>query len=69
MTAKRLYRPSFAKLEASGTCSGSLDELAGDFCRGCGHCREHCPYELDTPALLKMMLADYEAFLETLPKS
>ena len=49
--------------------SPSLAELAGDFCRECGHCREQCPYELDTPTLLKMMFADYEAFLETLPKS
>jgi len=37
-------------------------------CQECGHCREQCPYELDTPALLKMMLADYEAFLEKQPK-
>jgi len=33
-------------------------------CQDCGHCREQCPYELDTPAILKKMLADYEAFLE-----
>jgi len=33
-------------------------------CQECGHCREQCPYELDTPAILKKMLADYEAFLE-----
>jgi ferredoxin len=31
-------------------------------CEDCGHCRKHCPYGLDTPALLKRMLADYEAF-------
>lgn len=31
-------------------------------CRDCGHCRQHCPYGLDTPALLKRMLAEYEAF-------
>ena len=31
-------------------------------CDECGHCREHCPYGLDTPALLKRMLANYEAF-------
>ena len=37
-------------------------------CQECGHCREQCPYELDTPVLLKMMLADYEEFLEKLPK-
>jgi len=33
-------------------------------CQECGHCREQCPYELDTPAILKKMLADYEAFTE-----
>ena len=31
-------------------------------CLDCGHCRAHCPYQLDTPALLKRMLEDYEAF-------
>jgi aryl-alcohol dehydrogenase-like predicted oxidoreductase len=31
-------------------------------CTGCGHCRKHCPYELDTPALLKRNLADYREF-------
>ena len=31
----------------------------------CGHCRDHCPYGLDTPALLKRNLADYRAFLES----
>ncbi len=28
-------------------------------CIECGHCRDNCPYELDTPALLKRMLAGY----------
>jgi uncharacterized protein len=32
-------------------------------CQDCGHCREHCPYGLDTPSILKRMLADYERFL------
>ena len=27
-------------------------------CLGCGHCSSHCPYQLDTPALLKKNLAD-----------
>lgn len=31
-------------------------------CQDCGHCKEHCPYHLDTPAILKGMLEDYEAF-------
>lgn len=31
-------------------------------CMHCGQCKSHCPYSLDTPALLKKMLADYEEF-------
>lgn len=31
-------------------------------CTECGHCREHCPYGLDTPELLKRMLLDYDEF-------
>ena len=33
-----------------------------DNCIECGHCKAHCPYGLDTPALLKRNLADYQAF-------
>ncbi|MDR1147312.1 MAG: aldo/keto reductase [Spirochaetaceae bacterium] len=32
-------------------------------CINCGHCKEHCPYKLDTPALLKKNYADYQTFL------
>ena len=31
-------------------------------CTHCGHCRAHCPYGLDTPALLQRNLADYTQF-------
>jgi aryl-alcohol dehydrogenase-like predicted oxidoreductase len=31
-------------------------------CIECGHCKSHCPYGLDTPALLKRNLADYRTF-------
>jgi predicted aldo/keto reductase-like oxidoreductase len=31
-------------------------------CIGCGHCKKHCPYELDTPNLLKRELKDYNEF-------
>jgi predicted aldo/keto reductase-like oxidoreductase len=31
-------------------------------CQDCGHCKENCPYQLDTPALLREMLEDYEKF-------
>lgn len=32
-------------------------------CQECGHCRDNCPYDLDTPALLRRMLAEYDQFL------
>lgn len=32
-------------------------------CKLCRQCADRCPYELDTPQLLKRMLDDYEAFL------
>ena len=33
-------------------------------CRECGLCKSRCPYGLDTPRVLKYMLADYEDFYE-----
>lgn len=33
-----------------------------DTCIECGHCRDNCPYGLNTPELLKRMLADYDEF-------
>lgn len=32
-------------------------------CIECGQCKRKCPYELDTPALLKKNLEDYKTFL------
>ncbi|MBN1613520.1 MAG: aldo/keto reductase [Deltaproteobacteria bacterium] len=34
-------------------------------CQDCGQCKERCPYQLDTPNLLREMLRDYEEFYET----
>ena len=34
-------------------------------CIGCRHCSSRCPYQLDTPNLLKYMLKDYREFYET----
>ncbi|MGI5977304.1 MAG: aldo/keto reductase [Candidatus Limivicinus sp.] len=34
-------------------------------CVGCGKCSSRCPYQLDTPNLLKYMLKDYNEFYET----
>lgn len=33
-----------------------------EHCTGCGHCKRHCPYGLDTPALLRRNLEWYRAF-------
>jgi len=33
-------------------------------CTNCGHCRERCPYGIDTPELLKANLKDYREFVE-----
>ncbi len=35
-------------------------------CIGCGHCKQHCPYGLDTPALLRRELARYRKLYEEL---
>lgn len=35
-----------------------------DNCLNCGSCKKKCPYGLDTPSLLKEMLADYDKFYE-----
>ena len=32
-------------------------------CANCGHCKDNCPYNLDTPALLKANLKDYMTYL------
>lgn len=35
-----------------------------DDCLSCGQCKAHCPYGLDTPALLKKNYEDYKTFLK-----
>ena len=35
-------------------------------CTNCRHCVDHCPYNLDTPSLLKSNLAYFEKFVEKL---
>jgi aryl-alcohol dehydrogenase-like predicted oxidoreductase len=34
-------------------------------CIECGHCKKNCPYELDTPNLLKRELKKYDEFYES----
>jgi Fe-S-cluster-containing dehydrogenase component len=33
-------------------------------CVGCRQCAEKCPYQLDTPNVLRYMLQDYREFYE-----
>ncbi|RHM61704.1 aldo/keto reductase [Coprobacillus sp. AF33-1AC] len=33
-------------------------------CVHCGKCKQHCPYHLDTPELLKKNLEDYKTFIK-----
>jgi len=35
-------------------------------CIDCGHCKEHCPYELDAPRLMQESLAEYNKLLQGL---
>jgi len=37
-------------------------------CTSCNHCIKHCPYNLDTPALLRENLEFYEKFLTEQPQ-
>jgi uncharacterized protein len=41
---------------------GKMDLI--NSCIECGHCRNHCPYKLDTPNLLKRELKNYNEFYE-----
>ncbi|GHU67001.1 aldo/keto reductase [Spirochaetia bacterium] len=38
-------------------------------CLHCGHCTEHCPYGLDTPALLQKSLKNYREFVSSRQES
>ncbi|MEG1727852.1 MAG: aldo/keto reductase [Acidaminococcaceae bacterium] len=35
-----------------------------DACLHCNHCKDHCPYGLDTPALLRANYEDFKTFLK-----
>ena len=49
----------------AGSLSPEMQEKMAriDNCVNCRHCADHCPYHLDTPALLRRNYEDYKAFL------
>ena len=54
-------------IRRSPSASWMTEEFAAEMekienCIGCRACAKRCPYQLDTPALLKASLADYSAF-------
>ena len=54
-------------IRRSPSASWMTEEFAAEMekienCIGCRACAKRCPYQLDTPALLKASLADYRAF-------
>ena len=51
--------PSAGHLSAKG--QEMMKKIEG--CLECGQCKAHCPYGLDTPALLKKNYEDYKTFL------
>jgi aryl-alcohol dehydrogenase-like predicted oxidoreductase len=52
MPADRFLTPEFEK---------EMNKI--DNCLHCDHCKNHCPYGLDTPTLLRKNLEDYRKFL------
>ena len=44
-------------------CRNSHQQLRIEDCIECGQCSAHCPYELDTPNLLKKNYEDYKQVL------
>ena len=46
----------------SGTWPEKMKRIEG--CLECGQCSAHCPYQLETPSLLKKNYEDYKTFLK-----
>jgi aryl-alcohol dehydrogenase-like predicted oxidoreductase len=53
------------RMEISGlTNEGGIEMMRKvNNCTNCNHCVRHCPYELDTPTILKENLAFYENYI------
>jgi Fe-S oxidoreductase len=56
MPADRFLTPEFEK---------EMNKI--DRCLHCDHCKNHCPYGLDTPTLLRKNLEDYRKFRAAAP--
>lgn len=56
-----LIRRSLAAAYLTEEWQGKMTLI--DECLQCGHCKNHCPYGLDTPALLAENLRDYRTFI------
>ena len=64
MAARMAYLMRRAPSERFLTPEWQEQMMRIEDCLECGQCSERCPYDLDTPALLKKMLRDYLAFVE-----
>jgi predicted aldo/keto reductase-like oxidoreductase len=58
LLVRRAPSDKFRKPEFQAEMAKILD------CKRCGHCKAHCPYGLDTPALLEKNYRDYQEFLK-----
>jgi aryl-alcohol dehydrogenase-like predicted oxidoreductase len=56
-----LLRRSPAALQLTPEVRAKMKMI--DDCTNCGACRDKCPYNLDTPSLLRKNYADYKTFL------
>ena len=57
-----LLRRSPAEAHLSEEGQAKMKKI--EACIGCGKCKAHCPYGLDTPNLLKRNYEDYKTFLK-----
>lgn len=59
-----LIRRAPTSIYLSDDWQGKMADI--ETCTQCGQCKSRCPYGLDTPALLRENLADYQTFTKAL---